>query len=368
MDNAIRNINVYDFDGTLFKGDSSVCFCFYLYKKKPLRLGYLFIQAFFFIPYKLKLISSLAYKNIFFCFLNGLRDEHVEKLVDSFWKKQKYSSFHHKLIDEIKDTTLVIFLQNWGESTMVKDFPQMVNYARKAGLYLWVSTNFSVDYSDQYFSDLMNSGIGRLTMDIDGTTQEVYEKYRVGGNLDLVLKNIRKAVKFKKDHNLKYPMLQARMLVMKHNEHQIEDFKELAKELGVDEMELGNIQLNPNTAAEKWLPENKQYVYQTYVDERRTDPCHWPWSSMVINWDGGVSPCCIVDDSFSDFGNVLDNGFDGVWNNEYYVSARSEFSNTKNMTKSTICNVCKNDTHNPNLLRVGDSFSITLNKNVQFKK
>ena len=88
----------------------------------------------------------------------------------------------------------------------------------------------------------------------------------------------------------------------------------------------------------------------------------------VINWDGGVSPCCIVDDSFSDFGNVLDNGFDGVWNNEYYVSARSEFSNTKNMTKSTICNVCKNDTHNPNLLRVGDSFSITLNKNVQFKK
>lgn len=280
---------------------------------------------------------------------------------------QKLSQFK-KLIDEIKDTTLVIFLQNWGESTMVKDFPQMVNYAHKAGLYLWVSTNFSVDYSDQYFSDLMNSGIGRLTMDIDGTTQEVYEKYRVGGSLDLVLKNIRKAVKFKKDHNLKYPMLQARMLVMKHNEHQIEDFKELAKELGVDEMELGNIQLNPNTAAEKWLPENKQYVYQTYVDERRTDPCHWPWSSMVINWDGGVSPCCIVDDSFSDFGNVLDNGFDGVWNNEYYVSARSEFSNTKNMTKSTICNVCKNDTHNPNLLRVGDSFSITLNKNVQFKK
>lgn len=274
-----------------------------------------------------------------------------------------------KLVDEIKDTVLVLSLQNWGESTLIKDFPQMVNYAHEAGIYVRLSTNFSVDYSDQFFSDFMNSGITRLTMDIDGTTQEVYEKYRVGGKLDTVLKNIRKAVKFKKDHNLKYPILQARMLVMKHNEHQIDDFRELAKELNVDEIELGNIQLNPNTAAEKWLPKEKQYVYQTYLDEQRTVvPCHWPWSGLVINWDGGVSPCSIVDDSFSDFGNVFDSGVYSVWNNEFYVSSRSEFSNTKNMTKFTICNACKNDTHNPNLLRVGDSFSLTLNKNVQFKK
>ena len=130
----------------------------------------------------------------------------------------------------------------------------------------------------------------------------------------------------------------------------------------VDEIELGNIQLNPNTAAKDWLPNNKEYVYETYLGKSRKTPCHWPWSGMVINWDGGVAPCSIVDDENSDFGNVFEDDIMSVWNNEYYVSARSEFSKTKKISKFTICNMCKNDTHNPNLFRVGDSFSLTFNR------
>ena len=93
----------------------------------------------------------------------------------------------------------------------------------------------------------------------------------------------------------------------KLKEDEKEAFEEVKDELKgkVDEMELGNIQLNPNTAAEKWLPKDKQYVYETYRGERRITPCHWPWSGIVINWDGGVTPCSIVDDHNSDFGNVF---------------------------------------------------------------
>ena len=61
----------------------------------------------------------------------------------------------------------------------------------------------------------------------------------------------------------------------------------------------------------------------------------------------------------------LKNDIMSIWNNEYYVSARSEFTKTKEMSKFTICNMCKNDTHNPNLFRVGDSFSLTLNRSAQ---
>ena len=84
------------------------------------------------------------------------------------------------------------------------------------------------------------------------------------------------------------------------------DFQKLAKELGVDEIEVGNIQLNPNTVADEWLPENKDYVYDTYMGETRNTPCHWPWSGLVINSDGGVTSCTIVDDPTSDFGNVFE--------------------------------------------------------------
>ena len=254
-----------------------------------------------------------------------------------------------KLIDEIKDTTLQIALQDWGEPTMVKNIPKMIQYAANNGIFTYLSSNFSVQYSDSYLEDFIKSGLGRLVTDVDGTTQEVYEKYRVGGNLALVLNNIERAVKIKKENNLKYPLIQARMLVTKQNEHQIDEFKKLAKDLGVDEIETGKIQLNPNTAAEEWLPEDKNHVYDTYLGENRTSQCHWPWSGLVINWNGGVASCAIVDDPSSDFGNVFEDGVFKVWNN-----------------KTTICNICKNDTHNINLLRVGNSFSLTRNPNVQF--
>ena len=212
----------------------------------------------------------------------------------------------------------------------------------------------------------MKSGLGILVIDLDGTTQETYEKYRKNGNLHTVLENIKEVVKIKKDNSLKFPIIQTRMLVMKHNEHQINQFKKISNELNVDEMELGNIQMNPNTA-KKWLPKNQEFVYETYIKERKVTPCHWPWSGLTINWDGGVSPCCIVDDQNSDFGNIFDEGMKKLWNNNFYTSARSEFSKEKQISQFTICNMCKNDTHNPNLFRIGDTFSITNNPNVEFR-
>lgn len=267
-----------------------------------------------------------------------------------------------KLVDQIKETVLHLSLQNWGESTLVDDLPKMIRYATDAKIFTRLSTNFSIKYDDKYLNDLLKSGLGRLVIDIDGTTQEVYEMYRHGGNLKTVLNNTRMAMKIKKEKGLKYPIIQTRMLVMKHNEYQIDDFKKLAKELDVDEMELGNIQLNPNTAAEVWLPKNEDFVYNTYRGERINTPCHWPWSGLVINWDGGVSPCSIVDDQGTDFGNIIESNIMEIWNNEYYVSARTTWSKNAKRTKTTICNICKNDTHNPNLLRVGDTFSLTLNQ------
>ena len=269
-----------------------------------------------------------------------------------------------KLVDELKDTVLQLSLQNWGEATLVKDLPKMIKYAADNGIFTRLSTNFSVKYNDHFFKELMTSGLGILVIDLDGTDQITYEKYRKNGNLELVLENTKKAVEFKKENSLKFPIIQARMLVMKHNEHQIEEFRKISKELNVDEIELGNIQVNPNTA-KHWLPSNQEFVYETYLKERKVTPCHWPWSGLTINWDGGVSPCCVIDDEKSDFGDIFEQGIKKLWNNEYYVSARSVFSKEKNNSKSTICDICKNDTHNPNLFRIGNTFSITSNKNVQ---
>ena len=273
-----------------------------------------------------------------------------------------------KMIEQIKDTCLQLSLQNWGEATLVNELPEMIKYAAENKIFTRLSTNFSINYKNNYIDKLAKSGLGRIVIDLDGTTQEIYEKYRKNGNLDTVLKNTKELIKIKKENNLKFPIIQTRMLVMKHNEHQIDEFKKISKQLEVDEMELGNIQLNPSTAKEEWLPNNPEFVYATYLREEKIQPCHWPWSGLTINWDGGVSPCCIIDDQDTDFGNIFEDKLEKIWNNEYYVSSRSVFSNNKQLTKNTICNICKNDTHNPKLFRVGDTFSITTKSDVEFRK
>ena len=231
-------------------------------------------------------------------------------------------------------------------------------YTSDKKIYTILSSNFSTKYKGDYLEKLVTSGIGLLHLDLDGTTQEVYQKYRKRGDLDLVIENISEAVKIKKKLNLKYPIIETTMLVMSHNEHQTDDFIELSKKLGVDNHTLGKIQVNPNTS-KKWLPKNKEFVYKTYEDNTRDQHCMWPWSGMVINWNGGISPCCLIDDHEVDFGNFFEKNLYDIWNNEFFLSSRSTFSSEKlNNKKLTICNICKNETHNKDLKRASDSFAL----------
>jgi radical SAM protein with 4Fe4S-binding SPASM domain len=266
-----------------------------------------------------------------------------------------------KIIDELDETTLEIYFQNWGESTLVTELPSMIEYASSKGIWTHLSTNFSRNYKQGYLETLISSGLALLHIDLDGLTQEVYEKYRKKGDLSLVLKNIKKVVEIKKQTGVEFPQIDVCMLAMSHNEHQFRDFERKAIELEVDHYMIDKIQVDPNDSSSKsWLPKNKKYIYRTYKGHDSDTQCHWPWSGMVVNWDGNVAPCCIVDSPKADFGNVYEKSIMEVWNNEYYISARAEFVDHNQIVKQTICNICKNKTHNKSLKRVKNTFAITL--------
>ena len=275
-----------------------------------------------------------------------------------------------KLIDENGDYIIDLYLQNWGEPTLVRWLPEMIRYAADKGIWMYLSTNFSLPHTDEYLERLMNSGLALLHCDLDGTTQDVYAAYRVGGKLDLVLTNIRKCVALKKKLGVKYPVIEGTMIVMRQNEHQIEDFNRLSEELGLDHWNLSKVQLDPNMDKEKWLPQAQEYRYKTYVDSdpRKVSPCHWPWSGLVINYDGNISPCCIIDDKKADFANVFTSGIRAVWNSPKYISARAEFWNQGKITAPNICNLCKNQTHKPELKRFKNTYSLMLDEQMLKEK
>lgn len=80
-------MNVYDFDGTIYRGDSTVDFYLFCLGRQPSLLKYLPSQVGGFLGYVLGKYTKTQYKEKFFAFLCGLAD--TEKSVSAFWQKHR---------------------------------------------------------------------------------------------------------------------------------------------------------------------------------------------------------------------------------------------------------------------------------------
>lgn len=100
MSNNTTKIAVFDFDGTIYKGDATKDFCWYFYRKKPLRSYYLLIQLTYWLLWRLKLLTTTQFKSTFIQFLNRANDEQITGLLNSFWEEKK-SLVHDNLVLEI---------------------------------------------------------------------------------------------------------------------------------------------------------------------------------------------------------------------------------------------------------------------------
>ena len=76
-------MNVYDFDNTIYDGDSTVDFYVFCLKRHPSILTLFPRQIWSAVLYKLGKIAKVRFKETFFCFLQKL--EHVDNEVSLFW-------------------------------------------------------------------------------------------------------------------------------------------------------------------------------------------------------------------------------------------------------------------------------------------
>lgn len=79
-----KEIDVYDFDKTIYQGDSSLDFYLFCVRKNPLILGYLLYQLWHLTKFVIKLESRTVFKSRFFRFLRTL--DEPTKYVDEFWE------------------------------------------------------------------------------------------------------------------------------------------------------------------------------------------------------------------------------------------------------------------------------------------
>ena len=252
--------------------------------------------------------------------------------------------FFKKTIDDIyKELTYLVFYFQ-GEPYLNTEFLDMVKYATGKGIYTATSTNAHY-LNDANARKTVESGLDRLIISIDGTTQDVYKQYRVGGNLEKVIEGAKNIVKWKKELKSKTPFVFFQFLVVKHNEHQVEEIKQIAKEIGVDQVRFKTAQVydyenDPNQlipTIEKYSRYRKGKDGKMKSKSGLANHCWKLWQGNVISWDGLVVPCCFDKDAAHRLGNLQVQSYKEVWNNDNYKQFRKEI-----MTSRKNIDICAN--------------------------
>lgn len=257
--------------------------------------------------------------------------------------------FFRDTIEQLSSDLLYLIFYFQGEPYLNPSFLDMVKYASDKGIYTATSTNAHY-LNDANARRTVESGLDRLIISIDGTTQEVYQQYRVGGKLEKVLEGARNIMKWKKELKSKTPFVFFQFLVVKPNEHQIEDVKRLAAEIGVDDVRFKTAQVydyeqDPNNlipTLDKYSRyrknENGEFVFKNSLQNH----CWRLWHATVISWDGLVVPCCFDKDAQHTLGDLKGKPFKEVWHSDQYVHFRRQIlQSRKNID---ICANCSEGT------------------------
>ena len=255
------------------------------------------------------------------------------------------NDFFTRTIDEIHKELLYLIFYFQGEPYLNPDFLKMVKYASEKNIYTATSTNAHY-LNDEAARKTVESGLDRLIISIDGTTQEVYQQYRVGGHLEKVLEGAKNIMKWKKELKSKTPFVFFQFLVVKPNEHQVEDIKRLAREVGVDEVRFKTAQVyeyetDPNNlipTIDKYSRYKKNTDGSYSAKNKLANRCWKMQHANVITWDGLVVPCCFDKDATHQLGNLKTQSFKEIWHNANYKQFRTELM--KSRKNIDICANC----------------------------
>lgn len=253
-----------------------------------------------------------------------------------------------KTIDELSETLIYLTFYFQGEPYLNPAFLDMVQYASEKNIYTFTSTNAHY-LDDQNARRTVEAGLDKLIISIDGTTQEVYEQYRVGGKLDKVIEGTKNLIAWKKKLKSKTPYLVFQFLVVKPNEHQTEEAKELAAALGVDEIRFKTAQVYDFENGNPLIPDNERFSrYKKGAEGKYSlknkllNQCWKMWSGCVITWDGMVVPCCFDKDAQHKLGDLRNDSFKKIWYGSLYQGFRSSILRSRK--EIDICKNCSEGT------------------------
>ncbi len=249
-----------------------------------------------------------------------------------------------KIIQQLGNYLIYVTFYFQGEPLLHKDFTNYIKRLKEKNIIVGTSTN--AHYLNKTKAlEIIDSGLDRLIISLDGTDEKSYSSYRRGGDFNLVIQNIKTMVKQRQLSKAKHPFIELQFIVFKHNEHQIKDIERLAKELGIDKLSLKTAQLYEFEEGNALMPGLVKYSRYTKTEDGKyrikgklPKHCNRSWSGSVISWDGNVVPCCFDKDADHTFGNIMEQEYKNIQSNNDYKKFLQQILDDR--SKIEICRNC----------------------------
>jgi sulfatase maturation enzyme AslB (radical SAM superfamily) len=185
-----------------------------------------------------------------------------------------------RVVDQAKSGLLVAIPYVNGEPLLSKDIYRAVAAATKAGVGTLIATN-GVLLNERNIRQLLEAGIDLVKIHISGFTQPVHAIQHRRGDVERIKESIRRMVAMRDAARLP-TIIMLDYILYRHNEHEVEQARAFADGLGI----LFNIRPGNNKNMEDTEPSNIQGPLPI------NDPCTWLWTSLTLDWNGAVYPCC----------------------------------------------------------------------------
>lgn len=246
------------------------------------------------------------------------------------------------VIDELSSSLFVITVYFQGEPLLSKGFFEIVEYAHLKKIYTYTSTN--AQFLDaKNAQKLVDSGIDKVIVSVDGYDQESYEQYRVGGQYKKVIDGIRLLKEERQRQNASGPLIVAQCLELKTTELHKKKIEQQVRAAGADTVSFKSAQFYDEKNIEQLFPVFARSRYsikngKPLINGELPNHCKRLWSSPVVTWNGELVPCCFDKNADHQFGNVVVGGFKNGWASQQAKEFRRNL--LLNRKKIEICRNC----------------------------
>ncbi|MGA2775015.1 MAG: radical SAM protein [Candidatus Omnitrophota bacterium] len=224
----------------------------------------------------------------------------------------------------VEENIKINFLEfgNWGEPLLNPDLPKMINYARskprfmRQGAILNVNTNLTSLPDATVF---LKCGVNLVQISISGMTQEIYSRNHKGGNVELVLNNIKKLINVKNNEKLKNVVLKLTFHNYIYNKKEAELAKKFCDKHGLTfiyrRMYVPSVEDNIKFQEEKrklskfysrFIDVEKEMNSMKTMDLKDIKNCRLSKNRVTVNFDGQLYRCCGVFEKINFMGSIFE--------------------------------------------------------------